>query len=203
MNMEIHARLHGADSFIESKTGIKQSISPLQLPLQPDTFVAEKNNDLFDLHGVFADCLPDSWGQKVQDVGFDKIGIGAPTAIERLAFVGKSGIGALRFEPAQSFAKANEIVTLAGLRKAALSVIKGDLGEVADELLHCGGSAGGAKPKFLVDLQMKKNSIEVRYAKGRYSNRFVPEELAKESGVQGRHIKIVSQRIQENLKRVV
>ena len=42
-------------------------ISPRNLPLSKDTYTAETNSDLYDLHGVFADSLPDEWGKKVQD----------------------------------------------------------------------------------------------------------------------------------------
>ncbi|MFH1761995.1 MAG: HipA N-terminal domain-containing protein, partial [bacterium] len=63
-------------------------IAPLTMPLAVKTYAAPRNPDLYDLHSVFADILPDEWGRKVQDAEFVKIGILEPTAIERLAFIG-------------------------------------------------------------------------------------------------------------------
>lgn len=151
-------------------------ISPLRLPLGTDTFVAERNASLYDLHGVFADSLPDDWGRRVQDAEFEKIGLFEPTALDRLSFVGPFGIGALRYEPARDFERGHAAAQLADLRKAALRVLAGKPEEVADELLRCGGSAGGARPKFLVDLKTADLS-ELRYSSGRIEEGFRPVVL--------------------------
>ena len=153
--------------------GSDLEISPFTLPLGADSFVAEKNSDLYDLHGVFADSLPDAWGKKVQDAEFAKIALDEPTALDRLAFVGKFGIGALRFEPSGEFEQGKQIVTLAQLRKATQKILAGDFEDVAEELLHCGGSAGGARPKFLVDLDIKTHS-KIRYTAGVRDEEMVP-----------------------------
>lgn len=148
-------------------------ISPLHLPLESKTFIAHKNNMLYDLHGVFSDSLPDTWGKKVQDTEFQKIGIFEPTTLERLAFIGKNGIGALRYKPAQSFLKGNDLVHLAELRKATQSIIEGNVEDVSEQLLKSGGSAGGARPKFLVDVN-PDNLHQIRYTHGKYSKGFIP-----------------------------
>ena len=49
------------------------------------------------VHGVFGDCLPDGWGMLLQDRIFRQKGIlpNQVTAMDRLAFVGDKGMGAL------------------------------------------------------------------------------------------------------------
>ena len=162
-----------AFSYEKSFLGPGLEISPLALPLGTNTFTAEKNSDLYDLHGVFADSLPDAWGKKVQDAEFQKIGLLEVTALDRLAFIGANGIGALRYEPAQEFEKGKDIVNLAQLRKAVQNIIEGELEEVSNELLKSGGSAGGARPKFLVDLDLMDHT-KIRYSQGILQKGMVP-----------------------------
>ena len=85
------------------------SISPFSLPLENQVFVPTK--DYFDgLFGVFADSLPDHWGRLLlkrlllaHEQNPDKL-----TVIDRLAIVGKSGMGALTYYPEQSFSEEND-----------------------------------------------------------------------------------------------
>ena len=148
-------------------------ISPFHLPLEAKAYIAPKNSGFYGLHGVFADSLPDTWGRKVQDAEFIKIDIIEPTALQRLAFIGKNGIGALRYHPAQRFPKGEELVHLAELRKATRRIMEGEIDEISEQLLKSGGSAGGARPKFLVDIN-KTNHQEIRYTHGIYDNNFIP-----------------------------
>lgn len=148
-------------------------LSPFQIPLGNKTYIAKKNSGFYDLHGMFADSLPDSWGRKVQDAEFAKMGIIEPTALERLAFIGQNGIGALRYFPAQQFPKGKDVTDLAELRKATQRIIEGNVEDISEQLLKSGGSAGGARPKFLVDIK-ESNHNELRYTHGCYENGFVP-----------------------------
>jgi len=152
-------------------TGLQ--ISPIQLPLGEKTYIAQKNTGLYDLHSVFADSLPDTWGRRVQDTEFLKIGILEPTALQRLAFIGQNGIGALRYQPAQKFPKGDELVHLSELRKATQRIIEGNVEDISERLLKSGGSAGGARPKFLVDIK-EDNHQDIRYTRGEYSEGFIP-----------------------------
>ncbi len=159
-------------------------ISQSHLPLGDKTFIAQKNSGFYDLHGVFADSLPDTWGRRVQDAEFIKIGIMEPTALERLAFIGKCGIGALHYHPARTFPKGDDVVRLADLRKAAQRILEGDVDDISEQLLKSGGSAGGARPKFLVDI--KENNVrELRYTHGKYSDGYVPVILKVPNTEQG------------------
>ncbi|MCL2689553.1 MAG: type II toxin-antitoxin system HipA family toxin [Chitinispirillia bacterium] len=148
-------------------------ISPISMPLGNETYSAPLGVNFYNLHCAFADSLPDAWGRAVQDAEFLKINIDEPTALERLAFIGHNGVGALNYHPAQKFPKGEEIAELATLRKAAQRIIKGNADEVSEQLLKCGGSVGGARPKFLVDMK-ENNHEEIRYTQGEYKDGYIP-----------------------------
>ena len=72
------------------------SISPFSLPLKKQVFIPGK--DYFDgLFGVFADSLPDAWGRLLLERLLKQKGkeLYDYTMLDRLAIVGKSGMGAL------------------------------------------------------------------------------------------------------------
>ena len=74
------------------------SISPFSLPLEKRVFMPKI--DPFDgIFGVFADSLPDAWGQLLVDRMLKARGILSAdmTQLERLAIVGDSGMGALAY----------------------------------------------------------------------------------------------------------
>ncbi len=133
------------------KTGF--SISPFFLPLKAGVFKAKR--DPFDgLFGVFADSMPDGWGNLLLDRFLRSKGVelSSLTPLDRLSFVGSNGMGALSYFPDKSFAfKQNT----EGLDKIA-SQVADILSEMADlptvtSLLEQTGSSGGARPKVLIN----------------------------------------------------
>ena len=98
------------------------------------------------LHGIFADSLPDGWGLMLQDRFFEQQGISRyeVSPLQRLAFVGDKGIGALAYEPA-TYDK-NQAVNLYELGLNANEVFAGETQEVLQQLIGL-GSSGGARPK--------------------------------------------------------
>ena len=76
------------------------SISPFSLPLKKQVFIPVKPyfNGLF---GVFADSLPDAWGNVLLNRILRKNHINPDeiTVLDRLAIVGNSGMGALTYKP--------------------------------------------------------------------------------------------------------
>ena len=70
------------------------------LPLKKQVFIPQK--DYFHgLFGVFADSLPDAWGNILLNRLLKKKGINADQMdiLDRLAIVGSSGMGALTYQP--------------------------------------------------------------------------------------------------------
>ena len=100
------------------------------------------------LHGVFGDCLPDGWGLLLQDRIFRKKGImpHQVTGLDRLAFVGHRGMGALSFEPESPYSQEDHQVSLATLGMEAQAIFDGQTEEVLSSLVAA-GSSGGARPK--------------------------------------------------------
>ena len=93
-------------SFIAS--GIE--ISPIKLPLKPSVYIADTT--IFDgLFGVFNDSLPDGWGRLLLDRTVEKHGIhrGQLNPLDRLAYVGRHGMGALSYEPELSQQTADDV----------------------------------------------------------------------------------------------
>ena len=76
------------------------SISPFSLPLEKKVFVP-KIDPFEGLHGVFADSLPDGWGRLLVDrlMLQNHLSPREVGNLERLAIVGRSGMGALTYEP--------------------------------------------------------------------------------------------------------
>lgn len=104
------------------------------------------------LHGVFADALPDGWGLLLQDRVFRQHGIlpASITAMDRLAFVGNSAMGALSFSPTSDYMeKSDEEISLDKLGLNAQAIFDGQTEDVLAELIAA-GSSGGARPKAQV-----------------------------------------------------
>jgi serine/threonine-protein kinase HipA len=124
-------------------------LSPLRLPLAPGVRMAPRE-PFRGLFGVFADCLPDSYGRLLIDRRLRAIGRdpNALTALDRLALVGEGGFGALRFVPTDDLAaEPSSFSDLDRLQTEALAVIAGEPSELLAVLQQLGGSAGGARPK--------------------------------------------------------
>jgi serine/threonine-protein kinase HipA len=127
-------------------------ISPLKLKLNTD--INKTNSTPFDgLFGVFSDSLPDGWGRLLLDRTLTARGIPIAnlTPLDRLAYVGNQGMGALQYKPEMSIENLTEFrIELDEIAKATQRIIAGTATEVIDELFQLGGSSGGARPKILV-----------------------------------------------------
>jgi len=173
------------------------SISPIKLPLEQDVFVAEplpfEGN-----FGVFDDSLPDGWGRLLQDRFLQNNGINPMelTILQRLYFVGKTGRGALEYEPSYTSSK-NEGASeqeldgqaLAALGAAAEGFYAQEIAteESLHNLFRYGGSSGGARPKAFVKLGGKEWLVKFRAATDAKDIGVLEYEtslLAKECGIE-------------------
>jgi len=135
-------------------------ISPFRLQLKPG--LSTFDNSLFEgLPGVFNDSLPDGWGRLLFDRFARSKGI-APetlTPLDRLAHVGRSGMGALVYEPDYSEEGQKGSLNLDELAKQASDVLEGEADDVLAELLALNGSSAGARPKALIGVDRKRRNI--------------------------------------------
>ncbi|MBP5791469.1 MAG: HipA domain-containing protein, partial [Kiritimatiellae bacterium] len=110
--------------------------------------------------GLFDDSLPDGWGRRIVDRMFMKREGRLPTVTERLMCVGRSGKGALVYEPADEAAQAaNEAFDLAALAEEAMAFDAGEAEDALQRLRKAGGSSGGARPKAYVGYNPKTGEV--------------------------------------------
>ena len=111
------------------------------------------------LPGLLADALPDDFGNALIDAWMARRGIGkdAISTLDRLAYMGRRGMGALEFKPAQgSHSESAEPLQMKLLVEAARSVMRGDLTDDSHaqaalaSIIRVGTSAGGARAKAVV-----------------------------------------------------
>ena len=132
------------------------SISPFSLPLKKQVFVPQK--DYFDgLFGAFADSLPDNWGRVLLNrlLRSHKQNPDELTVLNRLAIVGKSGMGALTYYPEQSFSEQQKPVNLDELAEECEKILNTEYSDKLDELYYLGGTSGGARPKIMTTVDGK------------------------------------------------
>jgi serine/threonine-protein kinase HipA len=141
------------------KRGIE--ISPFKLKLSSEINKAEPIP--FDgLFGVFADSLPDGWGRLLLDRALLSRGVNLDniTVLDRLAFVGSNGMGALIYKPEmEELGDENPSLDLDELAQASIQVVAGTAIDVLDDLYKLGGSSGGARPKILVGYNSISNEL--------------------------------------------
>src|SRR5581483_7149988 len=144
-------------SFVQ--TGIP--LSPFTLPLQSGVFTPQ--DAVFDgLYGLFHDSLPDGWGRLMLDRTVEKHGIRHRelTVLDRLAFVGRHGMGALTYEPDWSVDVSGEReLSLDRLADEAAIMLAGESEEVFEELLQLNGSSAGARPKIMAQVSSDRKQI--------------------------------------------
>lgn len=140
-------------------------MSPFHLPLArrgPIEFPALQRVEAFHgLPGVFADSLPDAFGNAVIRRYFASRGTpdAALSPVQKLLYIGDRAMGALQFAPALERStsrggaaeEAIEIATLVMQARAALTgALAGTAEETIPEMLRIGASAGGARAKAVV-----------------------------------------------------
>ena len=132
------------------------TINPYDPIPSDDRAILAKNPRAFaNLHGVFADSLPDAWGEILMRRRAERadIAYGTLTALDRLAAVGRTGMGALIYEPEIGLSgKHSASIDIDALSADAMAVLEGRAGALLDQLSRLGGSPGGARPKILVGL---------------------------------------------------
>lgn len=143
------------------KSGIE--LAPLAMPLsearEPLVFVDLPELSFKRLPGMLADALPDDFGNALIDAWMAGKGIGKlqVTPLDRLAYMGKRGMGALEFKPARTPAiSSSTAIKLSRLVESARQAIHGELGSdhlakaALAQIIQVGTSAGGARAKAAI-----------------------------------------------------
>ncbi len=142
------------------RTGVE--LAPVLMPLADRrrilAFPRLNPNTYQGLPPMLADSVPDRFGNGIIDSVLAREGVQPQqvTALDRLAYVGSRGMGALTFEPDGSPKNAPTSVELNHLVDAARAALRGDLSETSlateslNELIQVGTSAGGARAKAVI-----------------------------------------------------
>jgi serine/threonine-protein kinase HipA len=130
------------------KSGL--NLSPIKLPFSGD--IARSDQQPFDgLFGLFNDSLPDGWGRLLLDRFLSAKGIDITriTPLDRLAYVGSRGMGALVYKPEIKPGKKTDLFPELDILAAEMKhILQGTSSEIIEELFILGGSSGGARPKI-------------------------------------------------------
>lgn len=130
------------------------SISPFSLPLEKKVFVPKSYEPFDGLFGIFADSLPDGWGRLLVDrlLIKNKINPYEVDSINRLAIVGKSGMGALEYYPENKFIQEEEQMSLDEIAVECERIFETNSSDNLEVLFQMGGSSGGARPKVYYEI---------------------------------------------------
>lgn len=152
------------------RTGIE--LAPLTMPLGDPrsafTFPNLSEPGYKRLPGLLADALPDDFGNALIDAWMASKGVErrAITTLDRLAYMGKRGMGALEFKPAHGARSESAApLEMKELVEAARKVVHGDLsGDVQAQaalanIIRVGTSAGGARAKAVVAWNPKTGQL--------------------------------------------
>lgn len=142
------------------RTGIQ--IAPFQMPLREEIYKVVgfdlPKGAFWGLPGVFADSLPDAFGNALVDKWMEeqKISKSMVSPLDRLAYVGARGMGALTYEPEigpdRMKPSAIDMRVLVEEARMALNadLLKKGGDDALREIIRVGTSAGGAQAKAVV-----------------------------------------------------
>lgn len=148
-------------------------VSPLRMPLARNIyeFPGLVGEPFYGMPGLVADSLPDKFGNAVIEQWLLSLGksLSDFTAIDRLCYTGKRGMGALEYVPASTDIKdiddninVQEMVKFASdiLANREKIALKSDNNLTYAQLVQVGSSAGGARAKAII--AWNENTNEVR-----------------------------------------
>ena len=152
------------------KSGIE--ISPIMMPLSSIVyeFPSLTGEPFFGMPGLVVDSLPDDFGNKVIEQWLASKGksITDFTAIDRLCYTGKRGMGALEYVPVTfDLEDINERINVSEMVQFASDILNQRKSVVLNakdsltyaQLLQVGSSAGGARAKALIAWNDSTNEI--------------------------------------------
>lgn len=150
----------------------KIELSPIRMPLGRNVyeFPTLIGEPFYGMPGLVADSLPNKFGNAVIEQWLMSMGksISDFTAIDRLCYTGKRGMGALEYVPASTdIMDIDERINVQEMVKFASAVLsnRGNISLKAEDnltysqLVQVGSSAGGARAKALIAWNEGTNEI--------------------------------------------
>lgn len=164
----------GFYAFEYDKQFVRRNIelAPLQMPLvnaaEPFIFTSLPEATYKRLPAMLADALPDDFGNALIDAWMADRGVSKDriTTLDRLAYMGKRGMGALEFRPARGpHTSSSTAIDLARLVNTARMAVQGEIDTDAHahaaltQIIQVGTSAGGARAKAAVAWNPDTNEL--------------------------------------------
>jgi len=164
-------------STFQYNTNIVNVIEPSPIIMPTEGRIFETNRDHINFHNLpylLSDSMPDDFGNIMMKEWLKqrKLSIDDINPVDRLTYVGKRGMGALEYIPANHREDDSSLVDIGEIYEIAKSVLENkketsfpDLDkESLTEILRIGASAGGARAKALIAIKRDLNQriIEIR-----------------------------------------
>ena len=147
-------------------------LSPFMLPLERAdglfSFPALDSDAFHRLPGLLADALPDDFGNRLINGWMATHGIRPEqvTTLDRLAYMGRRGMGALEFKPSRGASTESAApIEMRALVEEARKAVHGDLNGDREaqaalaSIIRVGTSAGGARAKAVVAWNPTTNEL--------------------------------------------
>lgn len=145
------------------------AISPLRMPLRAAAYrfpELARSNTFTGLPGLLADSLPEKYGNRLMDRWLAKRGLRLDqlNPVQRLAYVGSRGMGALEFAPAEAMPDIESDLVVGELADLAQCImVAGEHEQAApddlDQVVQVGTSAGGAKAKAVIAMSPDRERV--------------------------------------------
>lgn len=160
-----------ADSFIRSGIELSPIINPTSKKIissvQKLAYISESSIFFEKNKGLplfISDSLPDKFGTALFSKYLEKKGKNYRdlSPLEKLAYIGNRGMGALEFRPAKHEQTGTKTLNLKNLNELSISLLNNEPVANIDNmanLFHVGTSPGGAQPKVLININNKTGDI--------------------------------------------
>ena len=162
----------GCSVFQYSSEGFIRNIepSPVLMPVQEGIFETNRDHDNFHhLPYLLSDSMPDDFGHVMMKEWLrqKKLTIEDINPVDRLSYVGKRGMGALEYVPANYKQTGNSEILVSELYEVAKKVLEskedtsfhGMDKDSLSTVLRIGSSVGGARAKALIAVKSDSNNI--------------------------------------------
>jgi serine/threonine-protein kinase HipA len=156
--------------FLRGNLDVTPLVAPIRNPMSTRAIFGETERIYQKLPSFIADSLPDAWGNQLFEQWRKQNHISAHnvTPLEKLAFIGKRGMGALEFIPEIDRGPIAENIHIKALADLAEKIqdaresitIEPDEELTLHSLIAVGTSAGGRQPKGII--AMNKETGEIR-----------------------------------------
>ena len=155
--------------FLQGNLDIAPLTAPIHHPLSSRAIFGEAERVYQKLPSFIADSLPDTWGNQLFEQWRKENHLleKSVTALEKLAFIGKRGMGALEFVPEINRGPMPDKINIKALADLAekIAVDRENARILPDEsltlqsLIEVGTSAGGRQPKAIIAINRENGEI--------------------------------------------